>query len=176
MLVMCDPNPKSNVRLVKMDVAYAFHQNRYSIFPPAGLTGPLCSCRVQPNQQRLAAGVIVGCGCVCSTADVLALWLVVRLEALTAFYSLSEFKHMWPAVVVEKGTPWLCQRRGTDRVIWVAVMMIFHTVQATVVGYYFRVCVCLSTGFCYLFRTFSGINTDRMRTNSLHGDQRTVLM
>ncbi len=35
-----------------------------------------------------------------------------------------------------------------------------------------RVC----TGFCYLFRTFSGINTDRMTIHSPHEEQRPVLM
>ncbi len=36
--------------------------------------------------------------------------------------------------------------------------------------------MCVYTGFCYLFRTFSGINTDSMRTSSPHGDQTPVLM
>ncbi len=44
-----------------------------------------------------------------------------------------------------------------------------------------RACVCVSPcvcvlGFCYLFRTFSGINSDHMRTSSPHGDQRPVLI
>lgn len=34
------------------------------------------------------------------------------------------------------------------------------------------VCVC----FCYLIGTFSGLNTDLVRTSSPHGDQSLVLM
>lgn len=80
-------------------------------FPPAGLAGPLYTPRVQlPNQQRLAVWLMVGCGCVCTTADVLALWLVVRLEALAACYSLSKLNHKWVAVAIEKQTLWLSQR------------------------------------------------------------------
>ncbi len=45
-----------------------------------------------------------------------------------------------------------------------------------VTSYFQPLCVCVCTGFCYLFRTFSGINTDRVRTNSSHGDQRPVLV
>ncbi len=37
-------------------------------------------------------------------------------------------------------------------------------------------CACVCTGFCYLLRTFSGINTDYMRTNGRHGNQRPALM
>ncbi len=37
-------------------------------------------------------------------------------------------------------------------------------------------CVCVCTGFCSLFRTFSGTNTDCVRINSPHGEQRSVLM
>ncbi len=38
------------------------------------------------------------------------------------------------------------------------------------------VCVCLCLCFCYLFRTFSGISTDHVRTSSPHGEWWSVLM
>ncbi len=38
------------------------------------------------------------------------------------------------------------------------------------------VCMCVCTGFCYLFRTFSGIDTGCVRTSSSHEDQRLALM
>ncbi len=40
------------------------------------------------------------------------------------------------------------------------------------------VCVymCVCTGFCYPFRTSSGVNTDCVRTSSPHEDQRPVQM
>lgn len=87
---------------------------------------------VRPNQ--LAVWVTVGCGCVCSPADVLALRLVVRLEALAGCYSLSVLNHMWAAVAVDKGTPWLCQKGGTA-----TVMMTFHKIQASFLGRVFFV-------------------------------------
>ncbi len=37
------------------------------------------------------------------------------------------------------------------------------------------VCVCVRTGFCYLFRAFSGINTDHEWTSKPHRDLRPVL-
>ncbi len=59
------------------------------------------------------------------------------------------------------------------------VAQVFHSNEKrkTFMG---RVCVCVCvcvgryTGFCYLFGTFSGINTDQMRTSSPHGDQKPV--
>ncbi len=42
------------------------------------------------------------------------------------------------------------------------------------------VCVCVwvrvCSGFCYLFRTFAGMNTDCVRTSSPRGEQRALLM
>lgn len=62
--------------------------------PPSGPSGFLYTPSLQlPNQHRLAIWLIAGCGCVCSTADVLALWLVVMLDALAACYSLTKLNH-----------------------------------------------------------------------------------
>lgn len=67
MLAVCNPNPQPVVKLVETEVQDT---------PCSRPTG------VRPNQ--LAVSVIAGCGRVCSPADVLALWLVVRLGALAA--------------------------------------------------------------------------------------------
>ncbi len=69
---------------------------------------------------------------------------------------------------------WVRTERSTYKWFTFLLSVCSHV---SLVGMTVCVCVCVYfTGFCHLFRTFSGINTVHVRTSIPHGDQRLVLM